>query len=196
MLFAIGFVIGCAAAIWIFIGPWALLCAAVCFALCIASFCFKDRSRIAKIVASICVGIFVGACWMFVYDAVYIEPARSLGGSNCSLSIEVTDYSSISSRGTFGKGKTKIAGRSYKIYYYLSENCDLFPGDQITGDFYLTFTGFRGENDPTYHQGDGIFLIASAKEQTQVLLSDEIPVKFFPAYFRKNIIEQINEAKK
>lgn len=193
MLFVIGFVIGCAAGIWLFSGIWILAAAVFYFAAWIILRSFKNIKVGLKIVAILFLGASVGASWMFLYDAMYIESARNLDGETHTVSIEATDYSLQNSRGTGGKGKVEIDGKTFKVYYYLSENSELRPGDRIKGTFSFTFTGFGGENDPTYHQGNGIFLIASAKALTEDHHLDKIPAKYFPVFLRKNIIDKIDD---
>lgn len=192
MLFVIGFVAGCSADIWIFNGPWVLLLAAVCFALWLILRLFNDLKLTLKALAVLCLGVAVGSFWIFLYDIFYIQPARELGGTTRTVSIEATDYSSLNTKGTGGKGKLIIDGKSYKVYYYLSDTYKLKPGDKVKGDFSFSFTGYDGKGDPTYHQGNGIFLIAYANDATQRYCVDQVPARYFPVLLRKNIIAKIN----
>ncbi len=192
MLFVIGFVAGCAVGIWVFHGIWILMAAAIGFALWILLRSFKNLRRVYKITALLSLGVAIGALWMFFYDSMYIHSARQLDGETRSISIEVTDYSVPNSRGTGGKGKVNLNGKSYKVYYYLSESCSLKPGDKVKGSFDFSFTGFGGESDPTYHQGTGIFLIAYANDSIKSHKLEKIPIKYFPVFLRKNIIHKID----
>ena len=192
LLFVIGFVIGCAAGIWFIDGLWLLLLAGVCFALWFSLRYFKDLKKFIAALSIIFFGLAIGCCWLYFYDLCFIQPARSLDGVTRVESVEVTDYSTLNSRGTGGKGKIEINGKSYKVYFYLSETCELAPGDRLEGDFYFTFTGFGGENDPTYHQGSGIFLIINANDPVKIDKTDERAFRYFPVRLRKQILDKLD----
>ena len=193
MLFVIGFVIGCAAGIWMFNGLWLLAVAAVLIAAWLCLRFLKQSSRFLKITAILIFGAALGLCWIFIYDSMYIQPVRQLNGTNRNATVEITDYSTENSRGSCGKGKITFEDKSYKVYYYLSEDIKLRPGDKVKGSFSFSFTGFGEENEPTYHQGSGIFLIVSAKDPVKIIRCKETPAKYFPAYFRRQITNKINE---
>lgn len=192
MIFTIGFTAGCAAGIWLLRGFWILAAVAGFIALWIAFRFLRGTKRIFKILALLFLGAAVGGTWMLLYDLVYIEPARKMDDVSRSVVIRATDYPQEYARGIGGKGKVNIKDKNYTVYYYLSDNSTVRPGDQIKGTFTFTFTGFGGENDPTYHQGNGIFLIAQEEGQADIRRLDEIPARYYPAYLRKKIIDKID----
>ena len=192
MLFVIGFAIGCAVGIWFLGGVWILLMSVLCFIAWVILRTVNKGNRVLRFVSLITVGAAIGASWIFLYDALFVNPARQLDGVTRTVTIEVTDYAVSNLRGSSGKGKAEISGKTFKVYFYLSENCKLKPGDKISGSFSFRFTGFGGENDPTYHQGNGIFLTANAVEQIHRYRVDQISAKYFAVVLRKSIIDKID----
>ncbi len=191
MCFTIGFTAGCALGVWLLTGLWMLAVAGVfvaAFALLI--FIHPDRTR--KIIAVILLGAAVGLCWTFCYDCFYVDTARNYDGKTESVTIEVTDYVSLSKYGVNGTGKLQLDGKSYKVNFYLNEVLELYPGDTITGAFCMRFTGYGGEDSPTYHQGKGVLLLAYASESVSSRTVDKIPVKYFAANVRMYIIKVLN----
>ena len=192
MLFVIGFTAGCAMGIWLLHGPWILAAVAGFVALWLALRFVKSSSLVFKITALLSLSIAIGGIWMFSYDLIYIDHARQLAGESRTLTIQVTDYSAENARGIGGKGKVTIKDRSYTVYYYLPVSDSLKPGDQIKGTFKFSFTGFGGEDDPTYHQGNGIFLIAQGDDQVQIRRCENVPARYFAVKLRKNIIKKLD----
>lgn len=178
--------------IWFLHGVWLLGAVAGFIALRIAFRIIKSGKRIFKIIALLFLGAAVGGIWMFSYDQIYIDPARQLAGASRTLTIQVTDYSTENARGTGGKGKVNINGKSYTVYYYLSQSDSLKPGDRIKGTFKFSFTGFGGEGDPTYHQGNGIFLLAQGADQVQICRVEKVLARYFPVKLRNKIIGKID----
>lgn len=192
MILVIGFAIGCGLGIWVFNGLWMLVAAGACI-VCWSLLRFIHTNRVRTIISLLCIGMAIGLCWMFGYDAFYLDAARKLDGSTKHSTIELTDYSVESYRGSAGEGKIKINGTSYKVYFYLSEDLDLYPGTVVRGDFYFRFTGFGGQDEATYHQGDGIFLVAYANDSVTYENPEKIPVRYFPAYFRAQIVQKLGK---
>lgn len=194
LIFVIGFVLGCAGGIWILDGIWMIFAALGSFTLLFCLRYIKRDYKWVRVTSVVLIGLAVGLVWIFSFDNFYIRSARETGGTSYKTTIEALDYSYDNSRGTCGKGKVKIDGKTYKVYYYLADFQNIRPGDKISGRFSFAFTDFNNENEHSNYQGSGIFLIAQAKdEKIEIKHFKQVPWKYFPVKLRKNITDKIDE---
>lgn len=191
MLFTIGFAAGCAVAVYFLFGIWMVVAAAV-FAALFFLFMFVRPDDRKKIVAIIMLGAAIGSLWTYAYDLLYAEAARKLDGLTENATIEATDFISENDYGFRGIGKVKINGVSYNVQYSIEDDIDVYPGDKISGSFRFRFTGYHGEDSPTYHQGKGILLLAYAQAEVTHKALNNIPAKYFAVQLRHAIISKIN----
>lgn len=185
--FTIGFCAACALAVYLITGLWLLPVLAVIAAglfLCIRFLPNKYRKKAACLL----LGFVVGFLWVWFFDCLYLRPVRSLDGAEESLAIEITDYSDITDYGIRAIGKTELAGRRYTVQFYMNEQLNLSPGDQVEGKFELRYTGI-GAQRPTYHGGKGVFLLAYCKDDGTVTYTTGRHVKYFSQILRHSILE-------
>lgn len=190
MLFAIGFALACVVGVYFISGYWLLILAACCLAAMIPLFCIRLRST--KITAMILAGCMVGMLWNWGYDRAYLSDARSYDSKTVQTQIEITDYSYETDYGVAADGKISLGGNTYRVKAYLYENISLKPGDRVTGSFRLRYTADGGEKAPTYHQGQGIFLLAFARNENLVTYAQQVPAKYFAATARHKILNHID----
>ncbi len=166
MWFAIGFTAACALGIYMSFGYWLLLAALFCLpcAIVLGIGDSLNRKRTALALWG-CLACFL---WLYGYDCLYLSPARSLDGQTQNLSIEITDYSYDIDFGTVTEGKLKIENKTYRVRIYLDGEQFLSPGNQIAGKFRLRYTAAGGAQKETYHQGEGIFLLAYQEEEPTI----------------------------
>ena len=190
MLFAIGFALACVVGVYFISGYWLLILAAVCLAAMIPLFCVRLRST--KIIAMILAGCMTGLVWNWGFDSLYLSDARNYDGKTVQTQIEITEYCYDTDYGVASDGKITLAGHTYRVKVYLPEYASIKPGDRVTGSFRLRYTADGGEKAPTYHQGKGIFLLAYAKDRTQITYARQVPAKYFIATVRNMILNQID----
>lgn len=192
MLFTMGFCSGsafCAYLAWDKSSLWLIL-AAICFLMYVLSVCIRRRPVLA---AGVCLlGAAVSLLWYWGYDAYFLRAARMLDQSVVSRDILVTDYSFDSSYGTAADGEMVLSDRRYKVRFYLNGKCDLKPGDRVQGDFRLRYTASGGEKGASFHQGEGIFLLAYSRGDPAVFPADQMDARFYPAKLRRSVLALVD----
>ena len=190
MWFTIGFTAACAAGVYLLSGFWLWLIGLFCLIGCVATFCLHTKH--ARITAVILLGCVLGFTWLLGYDSLYLSTARGYDGENATVTITASDYSYASSYGQAFDGRTELDGKTYQVRVYLNEDRSIAPGDMVEGTFRLRYTA-GGEKEPTYHQGKGIFLIATQKEEATVTVG-EPHFWDYPAVWRHRILSLIESA--
>ena len=185
MWFAVGFTGACAAGVYLLSDWYLLLIAAFCLVGLVAL--LKIPSAFAKKTLCVLIGCTVGFLWLWGFDCVYLSPVRNLDGQTQMMSIEVTDYSRPTEQGIRAEGRTEIAGKCYAVQLYFNEGTSLSPGDRVEGAFRLRFT-HDGKEDPTFHRGDGIFLLCYPKGEHTVTHDIRTTVRQKVAIWRNKIL--------
>ena len=188
--FTVGFAATCAVGVYLASGVWLLLLGGFCLAALIALLCLK--SQYSRQSACVLLGCVIGLGWLWCFDLMTLAPVRQMDGKTLSVTIEVTDYSEETSAGIVAEGKMEVGAKSYSVQFYLNEDVTLQPGDRVEGGFRLRYTGGGSEN-PTYHRGKGIFLLAYPKGEHQIVSQEKIPFAYFPAQLRKNILSLLED---
>ena len=188
MWFTIGFTVACTAGVYLLSGAWYLLIGLFCLIGCIATFFLQTKP--AKITAITLLGCLVGFSWLWVYDSLYLSNARSYDEESVEITVTATDYSFIPGFGQAFDGRVEFDGISYQVRCYLNEDISVAPGDVVQGEFKLRYTADGGSREPTYHQGKGIFLLASQKKTVTVTVGQPKWMDF-PAIWRQKILAQI-----
>ncbi len=188
MWFAIGFCTACAVGIYFSFGTWLLLSAAFCLPCAVALLLFKsEKGRRAGL--AVC-GCFVCFLWLFAYDSMYLSHARAADGETVHLTVVLSDYGYDSAYGMIADGKTELNGKTFRIRLYLEEHDDLSPGDVIAGAFRLRYTAVGAEEESTYHQGKGIFLLGYSQQTPTVMQGDS--ASYFAPRLRKQITQMLD----
>lgn len=185
MWFTVGFTAACAAGVYLVSGVWLLLLCGFCLAAWLGSICIG--SAYGRKIACALLGCTVGLLWLFAFDKVYLQPVRQMYEQATMLSIEVTDYSRPTNIGITAEGKTELKGKTYRVQFYLNELVSLAPGDRVEGGFVLRYTG-GGREDPTYHRGKGIFLLAYPKGTVDTQMQETVPLKYLAPILRQKIL--------
>lgn len=185
MWFVIGFTAACAAGVYLLSGWWLLLTAASCGVMWVVLLFF--RTPLAKRLAYIVLGCFISFLWLWCFDRVYLQPVRQLDGQTQALQIRVTDYSRPVASGIAAEGKAEIAGKTYCVQFYNKEVTALSPGDAVEGSYVLRYTG-GGSKDPTYHRGNGVFLLCYPMESSSIFYQAFSSPNSFPVIWRQKIL--------
>lgn len=189
--FAIGFGGACAFGAYCY-GFWLLPAAVVFLLLAVLFRVLVHWEKYCGIAAVVCFGITAGLCWFAAYDTVYLKSARMSDGETAALTIEVSDYSYETKYGCAFDGRAKIGGRVYQVRAYLNERAKLEPGERVSGQFRLRLTAGGGEEEPLYHQGKGIFLLAYQKGDCVIQDCREIRLPDYPALWRQKLKDLID----
>ena len=185
MWFAVGFAAACAAGVYLLSGIWLFLLASLCCGAAGALFFVKNKAVKAGILALFgCAAAFL---WVWGYDAFYLSHARQMDGKTVETTITAVDFSYETDYGIAGDGKLELEGKTFRVRYYLYSQAAIAPGDQITGKVRLRYTATGGSQEPTYHQGEGIFFLAYWDEEAVVTHLEQIPARYFAPVLRRGI---------
>ena len=186
MWFTIGFAAACAMCIYLGVGVWACV-----LALVFAALVFALKKRAAQILAVILLGVAVGAIWTAAYNHFYLNIAHKYDGKTVTAVATVTDYSYDTTFGVAADAKTELDGKTFQIKLYYPKKTALEPGDRIEGEFRFRMTTDDSEQGGTYHQGNGIFLLVYADEESVVTKGEENVSEFFGVYLRREISRRL-----
>ncbi len=187
MWFTIGFGAACALCAYLWLtGPlWLpmLLCA-ILFAGAVA---LSFRFRWVRCVAAVCIGCATGFLWFQCYSTVYLSQAAELDGKLGSTTAYCTDYSYETNYGTAVEGILRLNGKPYRAKFYVNGKVEMEPGDVLQGVFEFRVTTPDGADEPTAHQGKGIFLLAYQEEDAQLLKLAQPPRWSYAARFKRSV---------
>jgi len=183
--FTIGFVVACAAGVYLISGWWLLMIATALTVTCVVLFCFP--TPLCKKLAHIILGCILGFLWLWCFDRSVLVTARQMDGQTHLLQIRVTDFSQPTTSGVSAEGKIQLGEKTYSVQFYVNDNVHLAPGDMVEGAFQLRYTG-GGSEDPTYHRGKGIFLLCYPKGVCEVFHQVFSSPDSFPVIWRQKIL--------
>ncbi len=180
MWLTLGFGLACAlCAYWLGKGT-VLALAAFAWAVCLA---IRQRrlSRLGLLVW----GLAAGCSWFSVFHIWFLEPVISLDGNQKPAVIFAQDYSTPTKYGSSVSGRMEYEGKSYAVYAYLDGDQEVCPGDTISGTFRFRVTVPGGEEEATYHRGDGVFLLAYQVDEVTRTPCQNPSWREYPAVLRK-----------
>ncbi len=187
MWLTIGFSAGIAAAVWI-IGQeylW-LFTALFLFMSLILGFVHSPSVK-RKIIAFCMAGAAVGMCWFQIYMQSHLTKAKACDGKTVALEITVSDYGRQYENGSSATGKFNLNGTDYEATLFIEEREELTPGDVVSAEFYLRHTGYGSSLSSTYHQGDGINLVAYSTGNSYVYHKDSKTLMHMVAKLRHTL---------
>ena len=159
MWFSIGFAISSALGAYVFPKEF-MLFGVISLTFGIGLACVSRRFRFFRILAVLLVAFAIGTIWFLLYDSFVLSPARNLDSVQVETELEVSDYSAVTDYGCTVSANLTRDNRTYYVIVYLREVLSCGPGDILMGNFYFRFTATGGAKDPSYHRGDGVFLLA------------------------------------
>ena len=149
--------------------------------------------RNLRIPMVICIGIAVGILWFFQFDSVQLGSIRQQDGNTLKLTMTVADYPYDTQYGQAVDVQIHFNGKNCPARIYLDEQHVLKPGDRITGSFRLKITFDGGREDPTYHRGDGIWILAYQESDVTIAVAAETPLRYYPAVWREAMLHRIDD---
>ncbi len=153
----------------------------------------QRKMAFLKFAVVVILGLAVGFGWFSAYDTMYLQGARDYHDKSASISIIATDYAFDTNSGCCADGYVMLDGKPYQVCAYIHSRMSISPGDTISGGFRFRVTTAGGTNDPTYHQGKGVFLLAY-QESDGVALQEGTPAFWqSTALWRSTLIQVIDE---
>ena len=169
MWFTMGFGAACAlcAYFWLTDGLW--IGALVMAAMFTGAALLSRKIRWVRCIAAVCLGCAAAFLWFQFYATFYLAPAADLDGKIADTTSYCTDYSYETDYGSAVEGILRLEGRPYRAKFYVNDQVQMEPGDVLTGPFEFRVTTPDGSDEPTTHQGKGIFLLAYQEEDAELL---------------------------
>ena len=149
---------------------------------------FSRRVQWLRCLAVLSLGCVTGLLWFQFYADVYLSQAAALDGTAAEVTSYCTDYSYETDYGAAVEGVLLIQGKPVRAKFYMDETGSMEPGDLMRGTFRFRVTTPDGSNEPTAHQGKGIFLLAyQQKDKIQLQKPAQTPVWTFASRLRQNL---------
>lgn len=189
MWFTIGFGAACVlcAYLWLTQGLWfPILILAAAF---VAAVLVSRRVKWFRCVAAVCLGCAAGLLWFQLYSTYYLSLAAELDGKLADTTAYCTDYSYETDYGTAVEGVLRLQGKPVRAKFYVEGKIAMEPGDVLQGLFEFRVTTPDGADEPTAHQGKGIFLLAYQEEDAELLKLAQPPKWTFAARLKHSLLE-------
>lgn len=188
MLITIGFVISLFLCVYIFQLNYCIYLIALFCLAGIGFFLLRKRIVIWKHIICIIIGCIFGVISVMTFDAVKLNSIRQIDGQTISTTVEITEYSKKNDNTYSVEGIVNINGKRCNVLVYYRSEEQFKPGDTISGEFKLQYTGVGGDASSTYYQGNGIFLLAFANDDFTYNKCQSIPNKYFAAKMRNDVL--------
>ena len=192
MWFTLGFAAACALCAYLWLTESIWLYAVGFGILAIPSIWFIGRVKWLRCVAAVFIGCSVGFLWFQLYSANYLSLAADLDGKITDTTAYCTDYSYETEYGTAVEGVLYLEGKPVRAKFYVNGKIHMEPGDVLKGTFEFRVTTPDGADEPTAHQGKGIFLLAYQEEDAELLKLAEPPKWTFAARLKRNLLDILN----
>ena len=169
MWFTMGFGAACAlcAYFWLTDGLW--IPALVMAAMFLGAAFLSRKIRWVRCIAAVCLGCAAALLWFQFYALFYLSATAELDGKIADTTAYCTDYSYETDYGSAAEGMLRLNGKPYRAKFYVNDKVHMEPGDVLTGPFEFRVTTPDGSDEPTTHQGKGIFLLAYQEEDAKLL---------------------------
>ncbi len=188
---AVGFAAACAFGAY-FYNPWLLPIALLFLLLALLFHVLTKWKQSLRILCAVCLGVSMGLGIFNVYDRFVLRDARQMEGKTRQVTIEATDYSYETDRGSAFDGKVVLGKHTYKVRVYLNEKTDLTPGQQLQGDFRFQMT-YDDKIDSMNYAGKGIFLFAYQSGDFTKLDCQRLNWAYYPALWRNELKTMIGK---
>ena len=155
--------------------------------------CLTIRQRRLSRLGLLVWGLAAGCSWFSLFHMWFLSPVISLDGNQKPAVIFAQDYSTPTKYGSSVSGRMEYEGKSYAVYAYLDGDQEVCPGDTISGTFRFRVTVPGGEEEATYHRGDGVFLLAYQVDEVTRTPCQNLSWREYPAVLRKEAGKLLKE---
>lgn len=143
-------------------------------------------------------GLAIALLWSWGYDMRTVYPAEQLAGTEETFVFQAEDWPET---GTYS---VSVEARLLNpdgpdlgvlLYFYPGDEKvpDIKPGDTLTCTAQLKLADTVGGEENGYYYSKGIFLTANAAEIPTVTPAENVPLKYWPALWRRAMEEHIGE---
>ena len=186
MWFAVGFVTACGIGAYILRGFGYIYLATLGLLAGVAMLLVKKKQW--KIIGVILLGVGLGFGWLQGYEMLYLQSAHDYDTQTVYAAVEVSEYGRPTYYGVAVDGTIRIEGMTYPIRLYVNDTQSLSPGDVVEGTIELRLTANGGSAESTNFLSDGIVFLGYVQDGAQISIAQEVPVRYYPAFLRKNIL--------
>ncbi|MCI5927579.1 MAG: DNA internalization-related competence protein ComEC/Rec2 [Pseudoflavonifractor capillosus] len=143
-------------------------------------------------------GLAIALLWSWGYDMRTVYPAEQLAGTEETFVFQAADWPET---GTYS---VSVEARLLNpdgpdlgvlLYFYPGDEKipDIKPGDTLTCTVQLKLADTVGGEENGYYYSKGIFLTANAAAIPEVTPAENVPLKYWPALWRRAMGEHIAE---
>lgn len=143
-------------------------------------------------------GLAIALLWSWGYDMRTVYPAEQLAGTEETFVFQAADWPEM---GTYS---VSVEARLLNpdgpdlgvlLYFYPGDEKipDIKPGDTLTCTVQLKLADTVGGEENGYYYSKGIFLTANAAAIPEVTPAENVPLKYWPALWRRAMEEHIDE---
>ena len=143
-------------------------------------------------------GLAIALLWSWGYDMRTVYPAEQLAGTEETFVFQAADWPET---GTYS---VSVEARLLNpdgpdlgvlLYFYPGDEKipDIKPGDTLTCTVQLKLADTVGGEENGYYYSKGIFLTANAAAIPEVTPAENVPLKYWPALWRRAMEEHIEE---
>ena len=192
MWFTLGFAAACALCAYLWLTKYVWIIAIIAAELFMISATLSIRVKWLRYPAAVFLGCATGFLWFQLFSANYLSLAADLDGKIADTTAYCTDYSYETKYGTAVEGVLWLEGKPARAKFYVNGKIDMEPGDVLKGAFEFRVTTPDGTDEPTAHQGKGIFLLAYQEEDAELLKLETPPKWTFAARLKRNLLNVLD----
>lgn len=191
--FTLGFGAACAFGAYLYAGSILLTAGIILLVLSVAGVFLLRQIPAGKTAAILCMGLAFGLIWYQLYDSHRLGDIKELDGKTLQVTMRAEDYSYETDYGAGVDGTLDVSGRICRVRIYVNQQIQIAPGDTVSGEFKFRYTSAGGLQDPTYHRGEGIFLIAYPRGDQAIKPAQSRSWEYIPAYLRNELLGIIED---
>lgn len=137
------------------------------------------RFQKLRVPAVIFLGAVLASSWLLVLQRCYYAPFYELDDRTISGEVLLTEKPVSSDYGFQATGSLNWQGKQYPVLVYLKEGSPE-PGNILKGSFRIRLTLPGGSKEDTYHPGNRVLALVTAKGEIQTLPGKAGSIRFFP----------------
>ena len=186
MWFTMGYAVACGVGTYLLRGSGLLILSAILGGLALAAW-FLRKHEAFKRAGVLLLGCAVGFSSFFGYECFRLRPAALMDGETTEVTICSTGYSWETEYGCACDGELTLYDQTYKVRFYLNEDCELKPGDVVRLRAQLRLTDEGGDREPTFHRTSGILLLAYPRGEAELMPPEEHKLRDLPAHWAEHL---------
>ncbi len=188
MWFSVGFT--AAMALCAYLLPGQMLPVLAAAASLLAGLCWVISRHMEKkaVLSLLLLGMMGGFLWFWGFDALYYLQARELDGRTVSATFTAQGVAEPAKYGVMVDAEAVWQGRTYRTRVYVNDPANILPGTEISGTFRLRITNEGGQDEATFHRGNGLTLLAYPRGAVALKLGDPAQPQYLPVMIRQKLL--------